>query len=190
MLCLLATGQCTCALSVSLQNLDLGVSRSDLYIKPSSSATVGVPAQNLTIPPNPFIFESVAGYKAVYTYTAGPALPSVPASQLIASTMGTLDQRRAEGGDDTDPIPGGCLIATKRETYFDVTWEIDQEGVPLMEVLNYVHAEVALQGTQYVIRAYGDIVRQYEFSLYKTRSMELVAKGYLRRFGRNSSGWQ
>ena len=181
MLCFLTSGQYTCALVVSPQNLDLGVSRTDLYIRPSSSATVGVSSQNLTLPPNPFIFESVAGYKAVYTYERGSSFPSTPASQLIASTMKALEQeRQAEGKVITDPIPGGKVLAKETAPYLDLTWEIDQEGVRSTEILSYEHAVIALQGTEYVIRAYDDFVKQYAFALYKTRNMEFVAKGYLR----------
>ena len=95
--------------------------------------------------------------------------------------IGLETRRRAERKDVTSPIAGGSVLATRREPGFRLTWGINQEGFRVREPLSYQHAEIALQGTQDVIRQYEDFVRQYAFSLYKTRSMQLVAKGYLKR---------
>ena len=181
MLCLLAFGQYTCGLSVSLRNLDLGVSRSDLYTRQSSSANASVQSQNLTLPPNPFVFESAAGYFAVYTVTGDSAFGHAIASRLVVLAMAELQrQREAEQEDITDPIPGSRFLATESQPGFVLTWAITQRGVRTTEILSYQHAEIALQGTQDVIRQYDILVREYEFSLFKTRSMQLVAKGQLK----------
>ena len=181
MLCLLAFGQYTCGLSVSLRDLDLGVSRNDLYTRQSSSANASVQSQNLTIPPNPFVFESVAGYFAVYTITGSSSFGHAIASRLVASAMAELQQQRqAEQEDITGPIPGSKFLVREEQPGFTLTWAIGQQGVRTTEILSYQHAEIALQGTQEVIRQYDILVRQYEFSLFKTRSMQLVARGQLK----------
>ncbi len=96
-------------------------------------------------------------------------------------TMEALEQQRhVEGEDIAGPIPGGSFRATKSGPGFVLTWEIDQEGVRTTENLTYQHAEIALQGTRELIGEYDYLVRQYEFSLWKTRSMQLVANGYLK----------
>lgn len=180
-LCLLASGQYTYGLRVPLQNLDLGVSRSDLYTRQSSSANAGVPSQNLTIPPNPFIFESAAGYTAIYEYTGRSGIPQTRALRLIAVAMEALEhERQAEGGLITSPIPEHCFQARQNGEGFELVWGIGQEGIRRTEILSYQHAEIALQGTQEVIREYDVVLaRQYQFTLFKTRSMKLVAHGYL-----------
>ena len=182
-LCLLASGQCTYGLRISLQNLDVGVSRSDLYTRQSSSANAGVPSQNLTIPPNPFVFESATGYTAIYEYTGKSSISRPRALRLIAAAMEALEhERKAEGGLITSPIPERCFQARQNGEGFELVWGIGQEGVRITEILSYQHAEIALQGTQEVVREY-DIVlaRQYRFTLFRTRSMKLVAHGYLIR---------
>lgn len=117
----------------------------------------------------------------MYTYQGRSTFPKATASRLIARAMAELEnQRRAEGEDIAGPIPSGSYLATYGGRRFVLTWGINQEGIRTTERLSYQHAQIALQGTQEVIRDYGTIVRQYEFSLYKTRSMQLVAKGYLK----------
>ena len=179
--CLLAFGQYTYGLSVSLRNLNLGVSRSDLYTRQSSSANASVQSQNLTLPPNPFVFESAAGYFAVYTVTGSSSFGHPIASRLMVLAMAELrQQRQAEQEDITGPIPGNRFQASESQPGFILTWAIGQQGVRTTETLSYQHAEIALQGTQEVVRQYDILVREYEFSLFKTRSMQLVAKGQLK----------
>ena len=180
MLCLLAFGQYTFGLSVSLQNLDLGVNRSDVY--PGQSSNASVPSQNLTLPPNPFVFESAAGYTAVYTVTGMSTFGKGIAMRLMIFAMAELQkQRQVQREEITGPIPGSKFLVMKRGQGCVLTWTIDQDGVRTTQNLSYEHAEIALQGTQDVIRQYDNIVRQYDFSLYKTHSLELVAKGQLKR---------
>lgn len=101
--------------------------------------------------------------------------------QLVASAMEALQkQRQVEGEDITGPIPGSDFLASGRGPGFLLTWNIDQEGVHTTEKLSYQHAEITLQGTHDLIREYDSFVRPYEFSLYKTRSMQLVAKGEMK----------
>ena len=103
------------------------------------------------------------------------------ASRLMVIAMAELQQQRqAEQEDITGPIPGNRFLARERQPGFVLTWEIGQQGVRTTENLSYQHAEIALQGTQEVIREYDILVRQYEFSLFKTRSMQLVARGQLK----------
>ena len=180
MLYLLAFGRYSCGLSVSLQNLDLGINRSDVY--PGQSSNASVPSQNLTLPPNPFVFESVAGYTAVYTITGRSTFGHGIATRLMIFAMAELErQRRVQREEITGPIPGSKFLVTKRGQGCVLTWTIDQEGVRTTQNLSYEHAEIALQGTQDVVRQYDTLVRQYDFSLYKTHRLELVAKGQLKR---------
>ena len=178
MLCLLAAGQSTWGLTVSLQNLELDVGRSDSYNGSSSNASVGAPAENLAVPPNPFIFEA-AGYTVVYKIEGEGYFQSGPAWRLVASTMQALEARRRAAKEVvTSPIPSGSVLASVIDLGRILTWEIHQT-VPIIDFLSYQHAEIALQGTQEVIRAYGLFTMQYSFSLSESSSMQLVATGSL-----------
>lgn len=177
-LCLLASGQSIWGLKISLQNLKLDVGRSDLYNGSSSSASVDAPAQNLTVPANPFFYYA-AGYTAVYRITGTGFFQSGPAWRLVTATMQALEERRRAAGEDiTSPVPGGSVVASVIDLGRNLSWEIHQ-SVPMTEVLSYQHVEIALQGTQEVIRAYQLFTMQYSFSLSKTSTMELVARGSL-----------
>ena len=177
-LCLLASGQFIWGLTVSPQNLKLDVGRSDLYNGSSSNANVGAPVQNFTVPPNPFIFEA-AGYRAKYRLEGIGYFQSGPAWQLVTETMWALEARRmAAGVDITTPIPGGSVVASVIDLGRTLTWEIHQ-SIPITEVLSYQHVEIALQGTQEVIRAYQLFTMQYSFLLSKSSDMQLVARGSL-----------
>ena len=178
MLCLLASGQSIWGLTVSSQNLELDVGRSDLYNGSSSSASAGAPAESLAVPPNPFIFKA-AGYTAEYRLVGAGYFQSGPAWQLVTSTMQALEERRRAAGEDiTTPISGGSVQASVIDLGRTLTWEI-QQSAPITEVLSYQHVEIALRGTHEVIRAYGLFTMQYSFSLSKSSSMQLVATGSL-----------
>ena len=136
MLCLLASGRPIWGLTISSQNLESDVGRSDLYDGSSSSASAGAPAENLAVPPNPFIFEA-AGYTAVYRIEGEGYFQSGPAWRLVASTMQALEERRRAAGEDiASPIPGGSVVASVIDLGRNLTWEIHQ-SVPRTEVLSY-----------------------------------------------------
>ena len=178
MLCLLAFGQSIWGLTVSSQNLEMEVGLSDLYNGSSTSASVSAPAKNLAVPPNPFIFEA-AGYTVLYRLEGEGHFQSGPVWRLIASTKQELEERRiATGQDITSPIPGGSVVASAIDQGRMLTWEIHQ-SVFRTELLSYQHVEIALQGTQAVIRAYGLFTMQYSFSLSESSTMQLVATGSL-----------
>ena len=180
MLCLLVFDQHISGLTVSSQNLELDVGRSELYNVSSSKASVAVPAQKLDIPPNPFIFE-YAGYRAVYTLEGEGYIRVLFLMQIIVAAKLQLEwERKSAGKRFTDPIPGGSVVRTALDLGRNVTWEIHQSE-PIIEALSFQHAQIALQGTENLARAYLGLCRQYTFSLIKLRSMQLVARGSLSR---------
>lgn len=182
MLYLLASGQPIWGLTVSSQTLELDVGGSDLYNGSSSSASVGVLAQNLTIPPDPFVFEA-SGYKVVYRLRGEGYIQVISVMRLLAKTRHLLEERqRAAGADITDPIPGGRVQESVLDLGRNATWEIHQVG-RIPEALSYQHVQIALEGTEELTRAYQGLVRQYAFSLVKpTRSnMQFMATGSLSR---------
>lgn len=180
MLCLLASGQPIWGLTASSQNLELDVGRSDLYNGSLPSASVGVPAQNLAVPPNPFIFKAT-GYTAVYIIEGAGYIEVLSVMRLIGITRHLLrERRRAAGEEFTGPIPGGSVLEKMWDLGRYMTWEMHQSE-PITEVLSYLHAEIALQGTVEVTAAYHGLARQYTFSLMESSSMQLVAMGSLSR---------
>ena len=177
-LCLLASGQSIWGLTISLQDLKLDFGPSHLYNGSSSSARVGAPAQNLTVPPNPFFFYA-AGYTVVYRITGTGYFQSGPAWRLVTATMQALEERRRAAGEDiTSPVPGGSVVASVIDLGRNLSWEIHQ-NVPMTEVLSYQHVEISIQGTQEIIMAYQLFTMQYSFSLFKSSTMEIVARGSL-----------
>ena len=180
MLCLSVFGRPISGLTVSSQNLELDIGRGSLYNASSSSASIGAPAYTLDIPPNPFIYE-YAGYRAVYKLEGEGYIQVLSVMRMIVAAALALElERRSAGKHFTDPIPGGSVLRTALDLGRNVTWEIHQSK-PIVEALSYQHAQIALQGTEDVARAYLGLCRQYTFSLIKLSSMQLVARGSLSR---------
>ena len=178
MLCLLVFGQPISGLTVSSQNFELDVGRSELYNVSSSNASIAVPAQKLNIPPNPYIYE-YSGYRAVYTLEGEGIIQVLSVMRVIVAAKLALEwERQSAGKRFTDPIPGGSVVRTAVDLGRNLTWEIHQSE-PITEALSYRHAQIALQGTDHVARSYLAFCRQYTFSLIKLSSMQLVARGSL-----------
>ena len=173
------------ALEYSSQCSDMPLNQTNIIGQLSFNSSASGSSTTVTISRNPFIPNSVAGYRVVYTIEGLQTFQPSRADYLLTNARRGLEsERQVKGLRITDPIPRGDFVHIDSWPDESLVWKIGQKNAETTQRLTYLHGDVAVEGARNLVRRYcGSNVKSYVFKLFDSRrSMELVAVGSLRVF--------